>query len=381
MTWATSDFGVSAERVTSCNRSITFPVSRPTSLQTSKEDDKKHSVLLLTRFKYSVMEGEDADKNGKWYPGKFMGKAMRRTSSTTSNSISSSSHSTTANAGHIVNTPKADGRRASVRLEQEAGNTPERDEVHESYPRVPLATVRVKIHEVRFLTIKAAKLSIELDDMAASNLVSDWTYPIVRDFELLNIASDIRLEFRGSGSTPYGVVIVPVTSLLKFTGAPAPAKQTWREIYPYYDKVLQEYPRSNLKFRGGLAELPGSAMNKPLVSLGFVSFEAEILLPSKLTNVLSLYFCPAPMKASDRLVLLPHSESEYNDLQLAVNQARIQRDIQRVKTAVLKPPASVELFMSLPEIFVLVVLLAFIILSVSSYQVPLVIALIGFFNG
>jgi hypothetical protein len=341
-------------------------------------------------------DGESHDGKSGWYPGKFVGKAMRRSSTTSS---ATSAHSVpalnAAAAQNVVNTPKVEsGRRASIRTtpSDDSAASPSNDRsvssatssvvesAAQSNVRVPIATVRVKINEVRFLTIKSAKLSIELDDMAAVNFVSDWSYPIVRDFELLNITSDIRLEFRGSGATPYGVVIVPVTSLLKFNGAPAPAKQTWREIYPYYEKSLQDYPRNNLKFKSSLPDLQGSAMVKPPVSLGFVSFEAEILLPNDVKNVLGLYLKPAP-RLVDRSVAPPLTESDYSEVQLAVNQSKIQRDIQRIKTALFKPPAAMEYFMSVPEIFVLILVVAFLILSISSYQVPLAIVLILLFNG
>lgn len=336
-------------------------------------------------------DGESHDGKSGWYPGKFVGKAMRRSSTTSAHSVPALN---AAAAQNVVNTPKVESaRRASIRTtpSDDSAASPSNDRsvssatstvesAAQNNTRVPIATVRVKINEVRFLTIKSAKLSIELDDMAAVNFVSDWSYPIVRDFELLNITSDIRLEFRGSGTNPYGVVIVPVTSLLKFNGAPAPAKQTWREIYPYYEKSLQDYPRTNLKFKSSLPDLQGSAMVKPPVSLGFVSFEAEILLPNNVKNVLGLYLKPAP-RLVDRSVAPPLTESDYSEVQLTVNQSKIQRDIQRIKTALFKPPAAMEYFMSVPEIFVLILVVAFLILSISSYQVPLAIVLILLFNG
>lgn len=332
-------------------------------------------------------DGGEVGADGKWFPGKYMGKAMRRTS--VSGSPSGVPAVSTSPSSGVVGTPRVESfRRASARGTTSVDNdnretAPDRDDRHsnesQSIPRVPLAKVRVKINEVRFLTIKSAKLSIEVDDMAAVNAVSDWTYPIVRDFELLNITSDIRLEFRGSGSSPYGVVIVPVTSLLKFNGAPLPPKQTWREIYPYYERALQDYPRSNLKFKSALPDLPGSAMAKPSVSLGFVSFEAEIILPSNMTNVLSFYTKPYPRIVDRAPPAL--TEGDYSEVQLAVNQAKLQRDIQRIKNALFTPPAAMQYFMSVPEIFVLVLVVAFLILSISSYQVPLAAVMILIFNG
>ena len=73
-------------------------------------------------------------------------------------------------------------------------------------------------------------------------------------------------------------------------------------------------------------------------------------------------------------------EQDLNEVTLAVQQAVIQRDIARVK-AVVRPPPLIELFLGLPEVFILVALVGFVCCSVEAAQLPLLLVMIIFANG
>jgi hypothetical protein len=353
-------------------------------------------------------EDESQKSKSGWYPGKLASKAIRRTSTTStpstigpSSSPNSSENRRQSVTNDRVSTPgDSSDRRGSELL---------RESIDLSQPRNPLAKVRITIHEVRYLTIKSAKMFMELDDLAWAGMPTEVTYPLIREFDLLNITSDFKIEFRGSGGSPsYGLILIPIASLVKFTGSPLPPKRTWREIYPYYDKLLlidgittttTTSKQIGLKFRSGMNELPGSAMIKPSISLGFVSLEIELILPSTLKNIFSFYFLPNPAitnaiindRRSSQIIhdsldnnnntTTTHNMMLLNEVQLAINQARIQRDIERLKNMIFRPPSCIEMLLSLPEIFILIIFTGFICYSVSTFQIPFVFVFVIFFNG
>ena len=252
-------------------------------------------------------EGEASNKKEKWYPGKFVGKAMRRASaaSSTSNQENSGPASVAPMTGtfpeHTRKIPQKSGSilvsSTSPDIFTASRNSDGGKEAISSqdYNRIVVGKVRLTIFEIRYLSIKNAKLTIEVGDTSAVFTASDMSFPFEREFEILDICGDIRLEFRSNiAGSPTGIIFLPLTSLVKFLGTPAPPKACWREVYPSYERSLLGESRRMLKFRSAWAELPGSGLAKPIVSLGFVNMQAEILLPRGKTNVLAMYFVPSP---------------------------------------------------------------------------------------
>lgn len=70
-----------------------------------------------------------------------------------------------------------------------------------------------------------------------------------------------------------------------------------------------------------------------------------------------------------------------HELTLTVNQAMIQRDIQRIKAVIFRPFALVEVFLSLPEVFILIALFGFLCYSVDGHQLPFAVVMVMFANG
>lgn len=138
------------------------------------------------------------------------------------------------------------------------------------------------------------------------------------------------------------------------------------------------------KFRSAWQELPGSGLTKPQVSLGFVSMQAEIILLPGKKNALYMYFAPSPtssrIQGSDR-PSISIVEQDVHELRLAVNQAMIQRDIQRIESVLFRPFVLIEIFLSLPEVFVLIALFGFLCYSVDGQQLPLAVVMVMFANG
>lgn len=253
----------------------------------------------------------------KWYPGKFMNKAIKRASSTSISSSEASSFSQApvsnplqSSSGSTLPLPRKSPAPKSDYNQLAEGSADYNDLSqdatfeHDGSPRILLGKVSLTIFDVKYLTVKNAKMSIEVGDTSVVLPASEVQFPFTREFDILNVCGDLRIEFRSNvaGSVP-GVIILPLTSLLQNLGSPAAPKKCWREVYPSYERYLLGEARKMRKFRSAWQELPGSGLNKPQVSLGFVSMQAEIILPPGKKNALYMYFAPAPtsrVPAGDR---------------------------------------------------------------------------------
>lgn len=264
---------------------------------------------------------EEDKKKEKWYPGKYMSRAMStsnpgaggrksdldhtdRPSYPRANSVSSGSASTSNNqsyATHEYEPYPINHDNVEVIVTPEgpdiAGSAAAIQSGKESSIRPPaIARAKFKMLDMKYLTIQSPKVSIELDGIASVFQHTDTAVTIEREFDLLDVTSDLKIEFRGlhinGGNPVFGIVIIPVVSCLSFAGAPVAAIPSWREIYPYYEKLrLLDSPKI-ARFRSGFADVPGSAMNKPVESLGFIKCSLEII-PLSGKSGLPLYFHPS----------------------------------------------------------------------------------------
>lgn len=270
---------------------------------------------------------EGGEKKEKWFPGKYMSRAMStsgggngpRKSETGEHpplgergpSSRYSSNSTASATGpnsqsyvtheyepypinhdnvEVIVTPEGPDIAGSGAIPQSV------KEIPSNAVRPPaIARAKFKMLEMRYLTIQAPKVSIELDGVASVFQHTDANVMIEREFDLLDVTSDLKIEFRGlhiNGNPVFGIVIIPVVSCLSFAGAPLPGNPQWREIYPYYEKLrLLDSPKL-ARFRSGFSDVPGSSMNKPVESLGFINCSLEII-PLSGKSGLPLYFAPS----------------------------------------------------------------------------------------
>ena len=251
--------------------------------QDIKEKEKQEKIDS-EKFKDTEVEGEEK----KWYPGKFIGRRKSNHSGDMNprpssvdldyDKIYSFNDSASHSIAHVEATPTA------PHTTYLCGNIENAK---------PIATVEVKIHDIKYLSILNPKITIELDGIASTFTYFDSHLPIEKSFAVLDITSDIRIEFRGyndKGLPAFGVIIIPLTSLLNFFGSPLPSVPTWRMLYPWYDNL--KTLKRNMKFRSGFQEIPGSAMTKPSPFLGFVQAEFSLVTPTK--SALPLYFIPSP---------------------------------------------------------------------------------------
>jgi hypothetical protein len=288
----------------------------------------------------------------KWYPGKYMSKLRR---SSTAEGGGDTGRPSSVERGdfeyekvHPSGTSDAPVATAVAHVEA----TP--SQPHTTYlsgnvsTAKAIATVEVKLLDVKYLTIQNPKVTIELDGIASTFSYAESHLPIEKSFAVLDITSDIRIEFRGlneKGQPAFGVIIVPLVTLLNFFGSPLPPKPEWRMLFPWYENL--KTLRKNVKFRSGFADVPGSAMTKPSPFLGFVRAEFSLVTPTK--SSMPLYFIPSP---SVKSAAHYEEDGELSENAILYSNARLQRDTERVRGAIFSPPASVSVFMSIPEIFI-----------------------------
>eukprot|EP00981_Chlorochromonas_danica_P010868 scaffold3491_cov160-Ochromonas_danica.AAC.4 len=286
----------------------------------------------------------DENKKEKWYPGKYLGKAVRRSSTTPSSNRSSYDGRGSDNKINGHDDDHIDLREHSF-IEIPISDIPRDDNVknitnnNNRHDAQTTNRVRVKLLEIRYGRFTQSKFSIRVGGIKVKG-IQENQLPFEKVFDIQDIKDDIRIEvngLQGVGTLPnQGVVYVPLVSLLSFTGSILPASSQWREIYPLYDSSKRTDDLCTRKFVGALADLPGSGMTKPKYSLGFLHIEAEILLPTK--SALGLYLLPSqPEKNSGATItgeeVTKDETIELTDSRLAVQQAVFLRDLERLRAA------------------------------------------------
>lgn len=215
------------------------------------------------------MEVNKKEKDG-WYPGKYMTKANRRRSV---EPVQGSNDETNA---QVI-------RKSGPRISSESTGSIH-DNIFDVTTPVPplqqaevLGLLKVQVLDIKYLRLSSAKLSIQLG-RATSQYAVEGTKVVERNFDLYDVASDIKISVVGKADTGEllcGVVIIPVTSLLSFSGKPIAPKEQFRQFYPVCISRLTD--GKPFKFSSGYSDLPGYALNRK-EPLGFVNVKVELAL-------------------------------------------------------------------------------------------------------
>ncbi|RYH27807.1 hypothetical protein EON65_13115 [archaeon] len=261
------------------------------------------------------MSDEKDQKKERWYPGKYLGKAVKRASVIQKNDRLSSDRRSSSGY-HEIEEDEPERGQSFVELPPDADdllappNTPMQATFSSStttsshFPSSP-SKVKVRLLEVKYARFKDAKWSIRLDSVKVSN-IQETQFPYERSFDLQNITSDIKIEIKGQSTiSSYfnnGVIFIPVTTCLSFFGGVLPTLTIWKEIYPHYDSSKRCDPQLQKRLFSGLTDLPGSALPKPRYNLGFVKIEVELLTLTP--NALGLYLLPPPAQEVCRLCFI-----------------------------------------------------------------------------
>jgi hypothetical protein len=148
-----------------------------------------------------------------------------------------------------------------------------------------VGSIKVSLVDIKYLRISSAKLSIQLDRVSSQYAVDASSKGFERSFELHDISSDIRISVIGKGDggeLVCGVVIIPIVTLLNFTGKPVPAKEQWRQLFPVcVSRISDNKP---FKFTAGYSDFPGYALNRSKDPLGYVCVKVDLTLAGSMAS-------------------------------------------------------------------------------------------------
>lgn len=218
----------------------------------------------------------------RWYPGKYLGRNSSRRRSVESIKIGDSEFTDSQRKSTAYTTSPvaaADNRQNNLSAEANIEEHPEfRDKI---------GSLQVSVLDIKYLRINSAKLSIQLDKSLSQYAVDNSSKSFERHFDLYEITSDIRVHISGKGDNGElvcGVTIIPLASLLTFTGKPVASKEQWRLLYPVPVHRTADLP---FKFTAGYADLPGYGLNRSRDPLGFICVKVDLTLAG---SMLETYF-------------------------------------------------------------------------------------------
>ena len=215
------------------------------------------------------METNKKEKEG-WYPGKYMGKTNRRRSVEPVQ----------------VSNEEADPsaiRKLGPRVSIESTGSIQDSSFPVTSSAAPLqeteilGSLKVQVLDIKYLRLSSAKLSIQFGRVVSQYAV-EGTKVIERNFDLHDVSADIKISVVGkadNGELLCGIVIIPVTSLLGFSGKPNAPKEQFRQFYPVCISRMTD--GKAFKFSPGYSDLPGYALNRK-EPLGFVSVKVDLAL-------------------------------------------------------------------------------------------------------
>ena len=222
------------------------------------------------------MDANKKEKEG-WYPGKYMSRASKR------RSVESASSSSIPTFNEETENFTTGLQKSSPNVSKDGRDVVLESIVDSSVSGVggtnleSVGSLKVQVLDLKYLRLTSAKLSVQLDKSASQYSV-DGFKGIERSFDLCDITSDIKVSVVGkadNGELLCGMVVIPVTSLLSFSGKPNPSKEQWRQFYPICISRMTD--GKAFKFSPGYAELPGYALNRK-DPIGFVSIKVDLLL-------------------------------------------------------------------------------------------------------
>jgi hypothetical protein len=340
-----------------------------------------------------MSEQEEKTKKEKWYPGKLVAKAVHARRSSLNSRFSGShgdespvrthsqSGSDVMNEYYVDDSPNDSFTEANPLRDQNGAAEADRDS-HSPTPKTEdksdvrasvsalnptrhtpkmkkLGKITLNIREIRYLAITSAKAFVDIDGLGVPlSATGDLPYPLTKEIDFYDIAADLKIEFRGVHMTTQqpvvGYVILPICQALSPVGKPSKTATKWYEIYPFYDRVKLGESRKITKFRTAYPDIPGSALSKPTFSLGFLQLDIELTLEEDIKSGLSLYFYPN-LRYPNHNTTRPDDEADVQESTLILTNARILRDMERIRNIVFRPFSCIAPFLSFPEVFPLIV--------------------------
>lgn len=330
-------------------------------------DHSSHSE----RYETSSNAGTDnGDKSG-WYPGKFVGR--KRPSSRKSASVTSMSDA----AFRLQNYSRAIG----------------------SPSLNPVGNVTIKIKGTKYLSIGRPVFEVWVENrmekcqfLGLSNTDSstfETTEEFEQTFQFGDITSDIFIFFQEGNpvaSSIIGRIVIPINRYVNMSG-PVPPKLEWMQIYP--TSVVNPMEQ----YRAGLTLLPGSAMPKPKLHLGFIAVEITVHLPPKpvyqvytegdISNWNQVYrdqWKKINAHDTDEANSTGSSDSANAPVD-AFDAEEAYRVYLRLIKMVTTRAACLAPVLKFPEVFILIMLYGFLCFGTEPWHLPLIFFFILFLNG
>jgi len=257
---------------------------------------------------------------------------------------------------------------------------------------VVVGKLRLRITAVKYLRIANPKLSLQLDGSFLQRGIEPTFQEFEKTFDVLDIASDLSISVTGreGGKAACGVIVIAMPTLLTFAGASKPPKEQWMMLLPVAPARWAETingtgaAKKAFKFVSGYADLPGYALTRSKVPLGFLRVVAELTLSQPAMQVYTLRSLRTPVWRSTQATAQDVTETvqapmgEESTPPLLSNAelcALTQRDLARI-TALFRLPLTLTSFLSMPEAAVSAMMLSCVCFVLEAWQLPF--ALIGF---
>ncbi|KAJ1419207.1 hypothetical protein B484DRAFT_453459 [Ochromonadaceae sp. CCMP2298] len=230
---------------------------------------------------------------------------------------------------------------------------------------VVVGKLRLRITAVKYLRIANPKLSLQLDGSFLQRGIEPTFQEFEKTFDVLDIASDLSISVTGreGGKAACGVIVIAMPTLLTFAGASKPPKEQWMMLLPVAPARWAETingtgaAKKAFKFVSGYADLPGYALTRSKVPLGFLRVVAELTLSQPAMQVYTLRSLRTPVWRSTQATAQDVTETvqapmgEESTPPLLSNAelcALTQRDLARI-TALFRLPLTLTSFLSMPE--------------------------------
>jgi hypothetical protein len=210
------------------------------------------------------MENDKAKE--KWFPGKYLAKARGKKGEgggSSADDVDDRRPQSLARTGSFTTGREPDPMAEGTRAELYMDTSPSDAKV--------IGRLTLNIAEIKYLRMNGAKMTVQLDQCRASYYLDGSTKSFERVFDLVDIVSDVLITISGkndNGEQVTGIVVIPVSSLLGFSGSIAAPKEQWRQLYPISVHRIKE--KKPFKFVSGFVDLPGFAMSRTKEPLGFI---------------------------------------------------------------------------------------------------------------
>jgi hypothetical protein len=233
----------------------------------------------------------------KWFPGKYMIQAVkgRRADNAAGDSGSTRPTEIVPESSAAGSNLKGDRSGAGEHSTSRAGL---KEWAVTPAGAVVVGQLRLRILAVKYLRISNPKLSLQLDGTFLQRGLEPSFHAFEKTFDVLDIASDLSISVTGRAETGKasvcGVIMISLPNLLAFSGAPKAAKEQWMMLLPVPAGRWAESSHASptqhkpFKFASGYADLPGYALTRSKVPLGFLRVKVELTLSQHALKVYTL---------------------------------------------------------------------------------------------